>query len=122
MLLGVRIRVAAREVVHAVAHAVAREVAHAVVHGVHGEARGVDLVVPAADHPDADPDAGAGDLVEKMRGSREELARQEVPEAVFAEDLRGPAAVLPGLATFLMFLRSSLEEDLGTSWACSDFK
>ena len=98
---------AVHEAVHEAAREAVREAVHEVVHEVHVADRVVGLVVRVVGRPDAVPDAGAGDLVERMQDSREVLALQEVPEAVLAEDLRDPAAVLPGLVTFLMFCERS---------------
>lgn len=104
MQLVVHKREEEHEAVHVVVHEVVREVVREVGHEGHEEAHEEARVVPVVGLPDAVLDAGAEDLVERMRDSREELARQEVPEAVLAEDLRDPAVVLQGLATFLMFV------------------
>lgn len=91
------------EVVHGAVHEAVRVGVREVVREAHEVAREAGLVVLVAVRPDAVLDADAEDLVERMQDSREELALQEVPEAVLAEDLRDPAVVLQGLATFLMF-------------------
>jgi hypothetical protein len=103
----VRSRVEERGVVHGAAREAVREAAHGVGREAREAVRGAGRGVRVAGPPDAVLDAGAGDLVERMRDSREERVRQEVPGVVLVEDLRDPAAVLRGLATFLMFCERS---------------